>query len=332
MVAPAVALAFGRTLSGIFGGAASRATAAQRNVTSAILRVMARGFKRLPRVTGIRNPIEPRLVVEKEMDKKFRQLVRFYISRLLDDVARDAATRRKQLMNMVVFGAKARRGSTINTGGTTGLTGTDLFRKVRDPSVIGEMGFPSRFNPEAALVKGLKESVQTIVMRPRYNHLVMKFILDYNRLRRLTPHPAAKMKSGKNITVTSWLDWLHGDAGVTDAGFVPLSKMRGAKPSKRPLSPRSYGAAGQNAGWMISPTKKSTFKKRTSSRGVPKRGSGREKTSINIPGSWRISTPVNKNWVTERSLSIGIGLLDLYAGGLIQRIHRKTVKNFAVKI
>jgi hypothetical protein len=161
----------------------------------------------------------------------------------------------------------------------------------------------------------------------------MRFILDYNKLRNLTPHPAAKMKSGANIRVTSWLDWLHGDATVTDAGFVSLRRLRGARISRRPLSPRSVGVAGRDAGWMISPTKKTTFKKRTGgNRRTRARRKNRESKGVEIPSTWRISKPVNKNWVTERSLSIGLGLLDLYAGGLIQRVHRRTVKTFTAII
>lgn len=329
MVAPVVALAFARTLAGVFGRSASRATVQQRAATSRLLKVLGRGFKRLPKVTGIKNPIEPNLTVEKQIDKKFRMLIRVYTAKLLDNLARETARRRNRLINMVLYGAHGRRGSSINSTGTQGLIASDLFRKVRDPKVVGELGFPGRFNPQASLIKALKQSIITVVTRPRYNHFVMRFILDYNRMRRLTPHPAAKMEDGRNIKVMSWLDWLHGDAIVTDAGFVSLAQLRGAKPSKRPLSPRSSGIVGpQYTGWMISPTKKTAFKKRMANRGSPAKRRGQEKSSVSLPTSWRISTPVNKNWVTERSLSIGIGLLDLYAGGLIQRVHNRTIKNF----
>jgi len=327
MIAPVVAIAFSRVLGGIFGRSA--AASAQRTVVTRVIRVLQRGFKRLPKVTGIPNPIEPNLTVDKQIDEKFKLLVKVYISKLLDNIVVDSSRRRNQLINMVIFGAKARRGSAINAKGTTGLVGTDLFRKVRDPSVIGELGFPSRFNPEAKLVKGLRESIRVQIFRPRYDHFVMKFVLDYNRLRNLTPHPAAKMKSGANIRVKSWLDWLHGDAVVTDAGFVSLRQLRGARISRRPLSPRSIRLAGRDAGWMIS-KKKKISRKGSSNRGT--KGKKKESSSVNIPTSWRISKPVDKNWVTEQSRSIGVGLLDLYAGGLIQRIHRRTVKNFTAKV
>jgi len=335
MVFPAIAMAFGRTLAGVFGGNASAAsTTQQRAATSRMLGVMAKGFRRLPKVTGIPSPIELRVQVESGIDKKFLKLIRLYVGRLLDNVGVESIRRKQQLINMVLYGAKGRRGSQINVHGTHGLVASDLFRKIRDPIVIGELGFPGRYNPQTALIEAFKRSILTIITRPRYNHFVIKFIIDYNRLRRLTPHPAAKMPDGRNIKVTSWLDWLHGDVGVTDAGFVTLARLRGAKASKQPLSPRSSGMVGpEYTGWMISKHKKSTFKKRIGgNRGTPTKKRTSEKGSVSIPATWRISKPVSKNWVGERSLSIGLGILDLYAGGLIQRVHRRTIRNFAIKV
>jgi hypothetical protein len=76
--------------------------------------------------------------------------------------------------------------------------------------------------------------------------------------------------------------------------------------------------------------KESTFKQRTGSNKGVNKGGGKKSGKVRIPSSWKISKPVNRNWVTERSLSIGVGLVDLYAGGLIQRVHYQTIRNFTV--
>lgn len=245
---------------------------------------------------------------------KIKRLVTFYIFTLMRNLAKQAKRNEKSLIKAIV---------SPTSQGDESLELGELFGKAMDPQNQGEIGFPTNFSIEGNLRRALKEALFMESGRISLRTFRFTFGLDYEKMRNLTPHPGTRTTTGRNIRVKSWLDWLHGDAVVTDAGFVSLDEL-GVGPSRgRSLSPRSVRRVGGQAGWMLRETDQQDTDA-GGSRGGRAQGRKKRRRNVRIPPRWRISNPVNPDWLTENNIPIGFKLVRVFRTRLVPRAQSQT--------
>lgn len=248
---------------------------------------------------------------------KIKRFVTFYIFLLMRNLGKQVRKSNRMLIRAVIMPTKE---------GEASLQMGELFNKAMDIDNQGELGFPTNFNIEGNLRRALTTALFTTFGRVSLRTWRLTVGLDYEKMRTATPHPGRRFATGRNIAVKSWLDWLHGDAVVSDAGFVSLEEL-GSGPSRgRVLSPRSVRRVGQKSGWMLKENVQ-----------PPKGGAGRSKTqgrqsrrkNVRIPPRWRISKPVDPGWLTENNIPIGLKLVEVFRRRLVPRA--QTITNRALR-
>jgi hypothetical protein len=252
-----------------------------------------------------------------QVDRIIREYLDEIIRRTLINSMNDTISRQATLKRMIVLGNKGHPGAGILWG--------SLIDRIRDRRVRAELGIPDNINLESMTKKALLGSVDITTGTRSSRAVKFKFEINYNRLRKNTPHPGAQTPTGQNIKVQSWLDWLTGDVIVTDAGFVTLKEL-GASPTTNPKSPRAQTRVGNEAGWMIKPGRQHHQSRNRQSR-IGKKGikSKSSRRKIKIPQRWRISKPLPKTFLIDRSNLIGAMMLDFYGDILVQRAARRAI-------
>lgn len=138
-----------------------------------------------------------------------------------------------------------RIGNGLATGqdGFVGILETPIGFWITSPEGLGELGFPSLL-PIDDLMNGIKASTevrasQTLGFELHLNLFNLVVVGNF------TPHPASK--NTPSLRIKSWfVDWFINKQGVHDAGFVNIKKLENPK-----TLPRSYSAAGDQAGFML---------------------------------------------------------------------------------